>query len=162
MADMRSCEGKMTTLECMMCGYREVFTERQFKFTDGLRCNECDSPVQASITKPGEKINNRRMNKRGNSKSVGTLTIELDCSDALKGLKAVQKEAKKAAAALREVEKLTLQEPNEIVTHAHYECLICEHKEQIRGPKEEYKEVRVCPKCKGAFIDIWKISKYIE
>lgn len=108
MADKQSCEGKLTTLECMVCGYREVFTESQFKFTDGFRCNECDSPVQPSITRPGEKINNRRMKKQVNRKSIGTLTVDIDCSEALKGLKAVQREAKKAVQALKEVENFCI------------------------------------------------------
>jgi hypothetical protein len=37
-------------------------------------------------------------------KSVGELTVDVDCSEALTGLKAVQREAKKATAALRELE----------------------------------------------------------
>ncbi|MFS0822174.1 hypothetical protein [Bacillus sp. 1P02SD] len=108
MADMKSCEGKVTTLECMVCGYREVFSERQFRHTDGLRCNECDSPVQTSITRPGEKINNRRMKKQGNTKSIGTFTVDINCSEALTGLKAIQREAKKTIKALKKVEELTL------------------------------------------------------
>lgn len=61
MADNESSEDKITTLECMVCGYREVFTKRQFKFTDGLSCYVCDSPVNSTMTRPGEKIRNRRM-----------------------------------------------------------------------------------------------------
>lgn len=102
-------ECNITTLECMECGYREVFTERQFKFTDGLSCYVCNGPVNPSITRPGEKIRNRQTKKwndyYGNPKkrSVGSLTIDVDCSDAIKGLKAVQREAKKATAALKEL-----------------------------------------------------------
>ncbi|MGM8213556.1 hypothetical protein ACLIBH_12335 [Virgibacillus sp. W0430] len=39
-----------------------------------------------------------------NSKSVGSFHVDIDCSNALKGLKAVQREAKKATAALKELE----------------------------------------------------------
>ena len=106
MADMKSCEGKLTTLECMECGHREVFTERQFKFTDGLRCDVCGGLATPSITKPGEQVNNRRMEKKRNVKSAGTLTVDIDVSDALKGLKAVERQAKKTARALKEVGSL--------------------------------------------------------
>lgn len=37
--------------------------------------------------------------------SVGTVTVNVDASDALKGLKAIQREARKAAAALKEFEE---------------------------------------------------------
>lgn len=40
-----------------------------------------------------------------NSKSVGQLHVDVDCSDALKGLKAIQREAREATAALREFER---------------------------------------------------------
>lgn len=116
MADNKSCEGKLTTLECMECGYREVFTERQFKCTDGLSCDVCNGPTQPVITRPGAKINNRRMKKEN--------------------------------------------EKNEVVTYATYSCLHCEHKEKVRGKRKDYSEVKVCPKCNGAFVDLWKIYKY--
>lgn len=106
MADIKSCEGKLTTLECMECGHREVFTERQFKYTDGLSCEVCNGPVQPAITSPGEKINNRRVKKRENAKSIGTLTVDIDVSETLKGLKAVQREAKLTIKLLKEVENL--------------------------------------------------------
>lgn len=38
-------------------------------------------------------------------KDRGSFIIDIDCSDALKGLKAVQREAKKATAALKELEE---------------------------------------------------------
>ncbi|QGH35148.1 hypothetical protein GI584_14325 [Gracilibacillus salitolerans] len=103
MAVDKSCEGKVTTLECMECGYREVFTERQFKFTDGLGCNRCEGPVQPVITRSGEEVNNRRMKQK--KISAGTLIITADVSDTIKGLKAVQREAKKTTASLKELEE---------------------------------------------------------
>jgi hypothetical protein len=42
---------------------------------------------------------------RESNTSVETLTVEIDCSDALKGLKAVTREAKKATSALQELEE---------------------------------------------------------
>jgi Zn-finger nucleic acid-binding protein len=47
-----------------------------------------------------------------------------------------------------------------IVTLSTYQCLCCEHTERVEGKKEDYSEVKVCPKCKGAFVDLWKIHKY--
>jgi Zn-finger nucleic acid-binding protein len=46
------------------------------------------------------------------------------------------------------------------LTLAVYKCLCCNHSEHIRGKKEDYSEVKVCPKCNGAFVDTWKIAKY--
>lgn len=40
------------------------------------------------------------------TRSVGTLTIDVEVTDALTGLKAVQREAKKATAALKELESM--------------------------------------------------------
>lgn len=41
------------------------------------------------------------------------------------------------------------------------ECLVCEHNEMVyHESKEDYQEVRVCPKCNGAFVDVFKICKY--
>jgi len=40
-------------------------------------------------------------------------------------------------------------------------CLACDY--QIKtyiSPEEEYQEVTVCPKCNGAFVDMWKLGKY--
>ncbi|MEK3909641.1 hypothetical protein [Oceanobacillus sp. FSL W7-1309] len=48
------------------------------------------------------------------SKSSGTITVDFDCADALKGLKAVQREAKKATAALKEYDN--------VVKHTCPEC----------------------------------------
>ncbi|OQR56196.1 hypothetical protein [Bacillus sp. CDB3] len=41
------------------------------------------------------------------------------------------------------------------------ECLACGHQDKVYHPsKEEYKEVTVCPKCNGAFVDMFKLGKY--
>nr|WP_256941604.1 helix-turn-helix domain-containing protein [Bacillus thuringiensis] len=40
-------------------------------------------------------------------------------------------------------------------------CLVCDHQDKVYHPsKEEYQEVTVCPKCNGAFVDVWKLEKY--
>lgn len=104
MADIKSSEGKLTTLECMECGYREVFTERQFKFTDGLSCYVCNGPTRPTFTRQGDKIRNRRMDKELNR--IGDINSKngIDVANTIKGLKAIQREAKKATASLKELE----------------------------------------------------------
>ncbi|MGE6515198.1 hypothetical protein [Lysinibacillus sphaericus] len=49
---------------------------------------------------------------------------------------------------------------NEVVAYAKYECLSCNHSETVRGERKDYKEALFCPKCKGLFVDIWKIRNY--
>lgn len=49
---------------------------------------------------------------------------------------------------------------NEIVTLAYYQCLCCEHKERLEGKRSDYSEVKVCPKCNGAFVDSFALGKY--
>ncbi|MBG9617522.1 hypothetical protein [Bacillus cereus] len=40
-------------------------------------------------------------------------------------------------------------------------CLVCGHQDRVNYPsKEAYQEVTVCPKCNGAFVDMWKLEKY--
>ncbi|TKI97304.1 hypothetical protein FC699_08050 [Bacillus wiedmannii] len=40
-------------------------------------------------------------------------------------------------------------------------CLVCGHQDKVyHSSKEEYQEVTVCPKCNGAFVDMWKLGKY--
>lgn len=44
--------------------------------------------------------------------------------------------------------------------NTRYKCLCCDHDDLVQVTKEEYQEVLVCPKCNGAFVDVWKIAKY--
>ncbi|TKI74458.1 hypothetical protein FC701_36350 [Bacillus mycoides] len=38
---------------------------------------------------------------------------------------------------------------------------MCDHMDRVYHPsKEEYQEVTVCPKCNGAFVDVWVMNKY--
>ncbi|PHE68802.1 hypothetical protein COF47_27190 [Bacillus wiedmannii] len=40
-------------------------------------------------------------------------------------------------------------------------CLVCGYLDKVyRSVKEEYQEVTVCPKCNGAFVDVYKVEKY--
>ena len=48
--------------------------------------------------------------------SVGTVTVDIDVSGALKGLKAVQREARKATAALKELDEQLNVDKEVIVT----------------------------------------------
>ncbi|RBP89386.1 hypothetical protein DFO70_11133 [Cytobacillus firmus] len=61
-----------------------------------------------------EKCNSPRIGDTKPSRSVGSLVIDIDCSDALEGLKAVTREAKDATAALKELE-----EQHEKMLHKH-------------------------------------------
>ncbi|PEY75256.1 hypothetical protein [Bacillus cereus] len=50
---------------------------------------------------------------------------------------------------------------NEINYYHTYKCLVCGHQDRVNYPsKEAYQEVTVCPKCNGAFVDMWKLEKY--
>ncbi|WP_242259132.1 hypothetical protein [Bacillus cereus group sp. BfR-BA-01409] len=48
------------------------------------------------------------------------------------------------------------------INHYHTsKCLVCGHQDRVNYPsKEEYQEVTVCPKCNGAFVDMYKLEKY--
>lgn len=40
-------------------------------------------------------------------------------------------------------------------------CLACDYQiKTYQSPEDEYQEVTVCPKCNGAFVDLWHLSKY--
>lgn len=40
-------------------------------------------------------------------------------------------------------------------------CLVCGYKDKVQHEsKKDYKEITVCPKCNGAFIDMFKLGKY--
>jgi hypothetical protein len=60
---------------------------------------------ESNGTRIPQEGNGPRIGDTKPPRSVGALTVEIDCSDALKGLKAVTREAKKATAALKELEE---------------------------------------------------------
>ncbi len=40
-------------------------------------------------------------------------------------------------------------------------CLVCDYQiKTYQSPEERYQEVTVCPKCNGAFVDLFKLAKY--
>ncbi|MDA2383067.1 hypothetical protein PDN41_14980 [Bacillus cereus] len=40
-------------------------------------------------------------------------------------------------------------------------CLVCDYRiKTYQAPEDEYQEVTVCPKCNGAFVDVFKLEKY--
>lgn len=42
------------------------------------------------------------------------------------------------------------------------QCLICGYRGTVlHRSKEDYQEVTVCLKCNGAFVDVWKMHKYL-
>ncbi|MEH7503275.1 hypothetical protein V7152_14900 [Neobacillus drentensis] len=51
-------------------------------------------------------------------------------------------------------------EQHKKIGRAVYRCLCCDHQDEVQVTKDEYSEVKVCPKCNGAFVDLWKIAKY--
>lgn len=43
------------------------------------------------------------------------------------------------------------------------QCLVCGHSDLVyHESKEDYQEIRVCPKCNGAYVDVWKMNKYLK
>lgn len=135
MADNKSSEGKVTTLQCMVCNFREVFTECHFKFTDGLVCLVCDRPVMPMVTKPGEAVFNRKTIPKRNDK-----VANLDCSEALKGLKAIQRDTKKATTALKEFD--------DIKKHTCPKCdTISLDINTLTAERELYKVDKLCMNC---------------
>ncbi|MGA4463998.1 hypothetical protein ACPA2L_15040 [Bacillus bombysepticus] len=49
----------------------------------------------------------------------------------------------------------------EINYYHTYKCLVCDYQDRVNYPsKDAYQEVTACPKCNGAFVDMWKLEKY--
>lgn len=99
MADRISREDKYRTWKCIECGSRDTFHKDSYK-QDGIQCQDCKGTMV--IEKTCRFPPPPQPRKTG---SAGTLTIDVDVSNALTGLKAVQREAKKATAALKEFEQ---------------------------------------------------------
>jgi hypothetical protein len=65
-----------------------VSDQRELRM-EGRNCFLCRGPIQ--------KVENKT--------SIGSLSVDIDCSNAIKGLKDIQRESKKATAALKELEE---------------------------------------------------------
>ncbi|CEG28092.1 hypothetical protein [Bacillus sp. B-jedd] len=85
--------------ECVKCERREVILANNPR-TDGRSCSHCGGALMFSYF-VGIDLSGRKDN------SALTITLKADVSDALTGLKAVTREAKKATAALKDVDDIT-------------------------------------------------------
>lgn len=109
MADKQSREGEFKQLygnnevsvreenilyRCINCSNHEVIENG----IDGIGCADCGGHLN-----PLGYTNLQVTSIK--TKSVGSFHVDIDCSDALTGLKAVQREAKKATHSLKELEK---------------------------------------------------------
>lgn len=107
MADHKSCEGN----HCIKCGQIIASTVKgseDDKESARIICDNCykyyDDP---------KNIN------------AGTITVDIDCADALKGLKAIQREAKKATAALKELEEQQRKLTRRTIFNGEAKCPKC-------------------------------------
>lgn len=89
---------KLYTYECVGC--RAIFrTEKSTQA--GMKCPDCgwnmifSNPEKIAIPTSQRKV-----------RSAGRLTVDVDVSDALTGLNAVQREARKTIQVLKELEEL--------------------------------------------------------
>ncbi|WP_313894692.1 hypothetical protein [Psychrobacillus sp.] len=94
MADNKSCE-ETFSYECAWCRCKIQTIKRRI---DGTRCPYC-----------GGNLN--RIEKK-----VSIANVKLDLSDSIKELKAIQREAKKATAALKELESIQTRESNPLLS----------------------------------------------
>lgn len=50
---------------------------------------------------------------------------------------------------------------NDINYYHTSKCLVCGHQDRVNYPsKKAYQEVTICPRCNGAFVDMYKLEKY--
>ena len=96
MADEKFREDEYVIWACIECEHYHYWHKND-SGRDGLRCEKCDGYISV--------VGFTNQKPRPLHKSPGTLTVDLDCSDAIKGLKSIQREARKATAALKEFEE---------------------------------------------------------
>lgn len=77
--------------------------------------------------------------RESNKRSIGQLTVNIDCSAALKGLKAITREAKKATEALKALEE---QKSKMSFPHVHTLENSISHSQEIVSSLEFDKELR--------------------
>lgn len=90
--------------ECFSCGHTDKVTCKKSDYDEVMPCPKCEG-FFVDIWASGKY--KRTVEK---SKSIGKLKVDIDVSDALKGLKAVERQAKKTTRALREVEEINNKE----------------------------------------------------
>lgn len=88
MAGNKSSEG-MVTYKCMKCFAEMSVSNRRENSMDGRSCFLCKGPI----------------NKAENKINVGDIKVRMDFSESITGLKAIQREARKAIKVLRELEE---------------------------------------------------------
>lgn len=149
MADKsESIEGRYAIWCCMGCGHNH-YIRKDSCTQDGLNCEKCRGPVKLV----GDT------NQKPAPLRKTTISVGVDVSNAIKGLKVLQREAKKTVQALKEVDVIITTDKPRLYS-ARYECLLCDHNDCVRNEKKDYREVLVCPKCKGAFVDTYYKNKF--
>lgn len=97
-----SIKGKYVIWGCIECGHNHYIHKDSYTL-DALVCEECSGLVKmVGFTNQKPSLVKNAPNKKPLS-----VRVNVDVSDALKGLKAVQREAKKTARILRDVENHT-------------------------------------------------------
>lgn len=86
--------------KCISCGYSEFVQSEKKDYVEVMPCPKCASFYVDLF------VYNRYKLPKQTKNSVGFFKVDIDASDALKGLKAIERQAKKTARALREVEGL--------------------------------------------------------
>lgn len=151
MADNKKSSKENILYQCLECKRHRVIKNG----IDGSRCNYCDGhlipigPTNLPSTREGKKTIH-----------YGELTVGVDVSEAIKGLKAVQREAKKTTAALKELEEQQTRNqslpnikgysPHTVVfDEMHHVCRRCgENKLKLQPLGEGIKGVKlVCEDC---------------
>jgi DNA-directed RNA polymerase subunit RPC12/RpoP len=84
--------------KCMRCGHVIHISRQKARFFDGATCEECGGPI-SPINPPKTPVTEK-------SKPISELTVKvnIDCSDALKGLKAVQREIRKTVVSFKDLQ----------------------------------------------------------
>ncbi|UOQ93405.1 hypothetical protein MUO14_24050 [Halobacillus shinanisalinarum] len=121
--------------------------------------NKSREESRRSIDKPSMTKEPPRQPVTPKKKSVDKLTVDVDCSDALKGLKAVQREAKKATAALKELDNykpigpgvtwIPMGEPEAVIPTKNTQSYHCTKQDcdwEIKDTKKTLDGIS-CPEC---------------
>lgn len=86
--------------DCLSCGHNEIVRRARKHYSEIILCSKCNG-LSVDMYK-----NSKYVHLAKRDKPIGSRKVEIDVSDAIKGLKAVERQAKKTTRALREVETL--------------------------------------------------------